>query len=284
MSMDFTQNYQMYFFLFGLLFFTAILAGAYPSIYISSFEPVKILRGTLRLGGSSRFSRILLSAQYLFTVMALFAGIAFIQNAKYQETLDMGFNRDTIIGAQVDNHTDYLKLKAALASNPQFIDVVGSGNHIGRWDYSRTLKNEGSEIETFMLDFGPRYIEVMDLEILRGRPFKEELKESDHQNSLIVNEKLVKVFGWQNPIGKRVAMDDSTMLTVIGVVKNFHHNGFWREVDPYAMRLSEEEEFNFVIVKVSSSKLTAAFNYLEEKWARSYPTSHLRVFTRMNWE
>ncbi len=278
LNMDFMQNCQMYFFLFGLLIFTAIVAGAYPSIYISSFEPVKILRGTLRLGGAGRVSKILLSTQYLFTVMALFAGIAFIQNAQYQETLDLGFSRDTIIGARIDNHTDYLKLKNALVSNPEITAVVGSSEHIGRWDYTQTLKNEGNEIETFMLDFGPGYIEAMDLEILQGRSFKEELKESDQLNSLIVNEKLVNEFGWENPIGKRVALDDSVTLTVIGVVKNFHHNGFWREVDSYGIRLSDEKEFRFVIVRIPSSKRTPTYHYLEETWAAVIPTKPFTGF------
>ena len=276
LNMDLTQNLPMYGFLFGLLIFTAVIAGAYPSIYVSSFEPVKILRGTLKVGVTSRFSKFLLSSQYLFTVMALFAGVAFIQNAKYQETLDMGFSRDTIIGAQIDNHSDYLKLKSALAANPDFIEVVGTEEHIGRWDYSRTLKNESIEIESFMLDFGPGYSEAMDLEILEGRGFKEELKQSDVTNSLLVNEKLVEAFGWEKAIGKKVAIDDSTTLTVIGVVRNFYHNGFWREVNPYGMRLGEEEDFNFVIAKVPADKLTESYRFMEDKWREVIPN---RPFT-----
>lgn len=278
LDVNFTQNIEMYFFLFGLLILTAVLAGAYPAIYVSSFEPVKILRGTLRLGSTSRFSKVLLSSQYLFTIMALFAGVAFIQNANYQETLDLGFDRETIIGTRVDNHSDYLQLKSAMATNPDIEALVGTENHIGSWSYSRTLRNEDREIESFMLNFGPNYMEAMDLEILQGRFFSEELKKSDTKNSLIVNERLAKDFGWTDPIGKRVAIDDSTTLTVIGVVKDFYHNGFWRDVDPYGMRLVEEESFNFVIAKVTGSTVTKSYHFLEEKWRETIPNKPFNGF------
>ncbi|MEQ9425463.1 MAG: FtsX-like permease family protein [Cyclobacteriaceae bacterium] len=276
LSLDFSTNLGIYGFLFGLLALTAIIAGAYPSVYVSSFEPVRILRGTLKVGGTSRFSKVLLTLQYLFTVMALFAAIAFLQNANYQESLDMGFNRESVIGAQIDNHSDYLKLKQALESNADFEAVVGTSEHIGRWDYSRTLENGSKEIESFMLDFGPGYIEAMDLEMIAGRAFKEELKQSDQQNSLIVNETVVEEFGWDEPIGQRVSIDDSTTLTVVGVVKDFNHNGLWREVGPYGIRLSKEADFNFVIAKVNPSKLFTAFEFLEETWVQEIPN---RPFT-----
>lgn len=278
LAIDFTKDPGMYLFLFSLLIITAVLAGAYPSVYISSFEPVKILRGTLKIGGTSMFSKILLSSQYVFTVIALFAGVAFIQNANYQETLDLGFNRETIIGARVDNSSDYQKLKSSMDSYPDVEQLVGSSNHVGSWNYSTTLKSEGQVIESFMLDFGAGYIETMDMEMVAGRSFKEEFKLSDRDNSLIVNEKLVEEFGWKEPIGKRVAIDDSTTLTVIGVIKNFYHNGFWRDVDPYGIRAGDEEDFRFVIAKVPASKLTSAYHHLEDKWREVIPNKPFEGF------
>ena len=269
--MDFVKDPQIYIFLFGMLLGTAILAGLYPSVYVSSFEPVKILRGTLKFGGTSKFSRVLLSAQYMFTIMALFAGVAFIQNAKYQETLDLGYNRDTVIGAQIENRTDYLKLREAMASNPDIEMLVGTDNHIGRWDYSNTLRSENREIESFMLDFGVNYIEAMDIEIIEGRSFSADLKQSDIQGSLLVNQRLAREFGWSDPIGQRVAVDDSTTLTVIGVVKDFYFNGFWKEVDLYGMRLVDEENYNFLVAKVPGDKVVATYEFMEDKWREAIP-------------
>ena len=89
--------------------------------------------------------------------------------------------------------------------------------------------------------------------------------------ALIVNEKLVEEFGWKNPIGQRVTMEDSVTLKVIGVVKDYHMYGFWMEIGPTAMRVNDEKDNNFVIGKVDLSNLTDAYSYLETEWRDKIP-------------
>jgi len=266
LEMNFTENIGMYLFLFSLLIFTAILAGGYPSIYVSRYEPVKILRGTLEIGGASRLSKILLGLQFTITVMALFASIAFIQNATYQNELDMGFDRDQIIGVPLENNTEYQKMLASFQSNPAFKSIAGTGQHIGSWNYSRTLKSQDTELEVGMMNFGPNYVETLGLTILEGRSFKKELEKSDIKNSILVNERLVEEFGWKDPIGQRLSISDSVHLSVVGVMKNFYMAGFWEEIDPMAMRLDSTENFNYIVGKVDVANITDAYNYLENEW------------------
>lgn len=272
LELNFVENYGMYLFLFGLLIFTAILAGAYPSLYVSRFEPVTILRGSTKIGGTSGLSKVLLTLQYAFTVLALFASIAFTQNATYQKELDLGYNREDVIGVQVENETEYKKMKAVFERNPNFISTAGTSEHIGRWEYSRTLKNADREVETNMMDFGPNYIATMDLKVLQGRGFTEDLLLSDKEQSIIVNEALVKEFKWEEPIGKRVAIDDTTKLTVIGVVADFYKDGFWNPIEPVGIRIETEDAYNFVVGKVSSDKLIDTYKAIEEEWAQEIPT------------
>ncbi len=277
--LDFGGNIQLYAFLFGLMIFTALLAGAYPSLYISSYKPVQILRGSIKIGGTSLFSKILLGLQYTFTVLSLFASIAFLQNAKYQEELDMGFNKEQIVGVRIDNATEYKKMKASFDKYPEFLSVAATGEHIGRWDYSRTLKNESKEIEASMMDFGAGYFETMDIKLIEGRVFTEELISSDRKNSIIVNESLVKEFGWDHAIGKKLALDDTTSLNVIGVVKDFYINGFWSPVSPTAIRAEvEDDRFNFVIAKASKENITEAYKYIEAEWAINIPEKPFNGF------
>jgi len=107
LQMNFTEDYVLYLFLTGLLIFTTLLAGFYPSLYVSKYDPVSILRGTLSIGGSGRLTKILLACQYTFTVIAMFASVAFIQNARYQDSLDMGYDRAQILGVSVLNDNEY---------------------------------------------------------------------------------------------------------------------------------------------------------------------------------
>jgi putative ABC transport system permease protein len=271
LEMNFVNDFQLYIFLVILLIFTTLLAGFYPSLYISRYEPVTILQGRLSIGGAGRLTKILLTTQYTFTVIAMFASIAFVQNARYQDTLDMGFNRDQIIGVTVLNDNEYQKTLASMQANPKIEEVASAKNHIGRSNYMSILKNQTVEKEANMLDVGIGYLETMNLKIVKGRSFSNKLEASDSQNSIVVNEKLVEEYDWQEPIGKRLTINDSTTLTVVGVVKNFYMYGFWAPIDPAGIRLKslrfqDDGTNSFIVAKVDVKNIKEVYDYLEEDW------------------
>ena len=284
LSLDLTQNYSFYLFLTGLLVFTAILAGSYPSFYVTKFNPVAILRGSMKIVGSSPLSRFLLAGQILLTISSIFTAFAFFQNAKFQEVADLGFNRETVVGIEMDNPEDYAALEKEFASNPKIESYAGTRTHLGRWNYSRTLKNSGQEIESLMLDFGLDYMDVMDMEIVKGRGFEDAFQQIDVDNSILVNERLVEMFGWEEPIGQRVAIDDSTHLTVVGVVKNFYHNGFWSKIWPYGIRLAKEDRFYFLVAKTREEDMAEVFGFMKEKWYQHVPNRPYLGFYQSNIE
>ncbi|MCR9248985.1 MAG: ABC transporter permease [bacterium] len=252
-------------FLFGLLAFTAILAGAYPSLYISSYEPVSILRGNQKIGNNKTLSYVLLTFQYSLTVIALFASVAFARNAFYQNSMDMGFDKETIVYTQVQEQYEADALKVALEKNPKVLSVGLSEEHIGRWTYSRTLGQQEKELEADMMDFGVNYFETMDVKLVEGRLFDENNREYDRANGLIVNEQMVKEFGWENPIGQRLSLNDTVKLTVVGVVENFYYNGFWGKIQPMGMRASKGDRTRFVVAKTNLADTEAVLDFMESE-------------------
>ena len=88
-------------FLASVLLGTGLLAGGYPAFFVS--KPVEILRGTLKVGSSSALSRILLGLQMFISVLALVFGFTFYQNSVYQDTLDLGYDRDGILMVPMNN-------------------------------------------------------------------------------------------------------------------------------------------------------------------------------------
>ena len=267
MTLEFNllKNSELIFFLLGLLVFTALVAGAYPSIYISSYQPVNILRGSMKVGSSKRLSYSLLTAQYAFTVVALFASIAFSRNAVYQRSMDLGFDRQTILYTRVTEANEAKLLKSALVNNPKVLSVGIAGQHIGMWTYSRTLSQQEFELEADMMSFGENYFETMDVKLLKGRLFDKQNEEYDKQNSIIVNEKLVSEFGWEEPLGQRLSVNDSTKLTVVGVVKNFYYNGFWREIAPMGIRTANDDNLRFVVAKTNLSDVKEIKDFMESE-------------------
>lgn len=270
-KLSFTEDMEIYGFLAVLLVVTSLVAGGYPSFYISRYQPVQILRGSLALGGTNWFSKILLGLQYLFTIVALISSLAFANNAKYQSEADIGFAKDHIMSVMVDNMSDYTNFSNRVKADPSIEKVVGSYNHIGSWHRIRNVKSGDREIEASIQELSADYDEIMELEILEGRYFDPDLYESEKLGSVVVNEVLVEEMKWDEPLGKTLVLQDTIRLKVIGVMKNFYQFGFFQPVMPSAFRLCDKDQMNYVVVK-SEKNPTALFEDMEAKWYEVAPS------------
>ncbi len=272
LELNLQQDTEIYLFLGGLLIFTSVVAGGYPSLYISSYQPVKILRGNFSLGGGNLFSKILLGSQYGLTAIALISALAFSNNAKYQSEYDIGFEKENIMAVRVENQSEYEKFNNLVAQMPEIDDLCGTRHHIDWWTYGRTLRSGEAEVEVDMMDFSLEYLELMGLTMVEGRYFDPELYDYDKENAIILNEALTKEFGWDDPLGKMIQIDDSTRLTVVGVMGDFYMEGFFDPVEPTAFRLADKEKMNFLIVK-SKLDRPALAELLESKWYEIAPNT-----------
>ena len=270
-SFSITEDFGLVMFVVALLFFTALVAGAYPSLYISGFEPVSILRGTIRVGKTNWLSYTLLTFQYTLTVVALIASVAFTRNAMYQQEMDLGFKKDAVIFVELDQPEQGKALKNAVSQQSHITSATLSSQHVGRWTYSRTLKNQDKEVLTDMMKIGLNYLETMEIDIVEGRGFDRQNEEIDKTSSIIVNEEMVRRFGWENPIGQRMTIGDTLRYNVIGVAKNFYNNGFWEPIDPIGILPSTDEEANYLIVTSSTDQLQNTMASLEDAWRQIAP-------------
>lgn len=263
-------------FLIGLLLFTAIVAGIYPSLYISGFDSVSILKGTMSVGKTSWLSYSLLTVQYFLTVIALIASVAFVRNAIYQKNIDLGFKKEAVVFASFSDPDEGKALRNAIRRQSYAESVALASHHIARSIYSKTLKTQERELETDMMNVGRGYLETMGMKIIKGRGFDQENEEIDRRSSIIVNETLVNSFGWENPIGQRLTINDTTRLTVVGVVKDFFNFGVWEKIDPTAIRPSTDEQARFLVVTTTVDQVKTTMEGLENAWSSIAPN---KVFT-----
>uniref|UniRef100_UPI004048A553 ABC transporter permease n=1 Tax=Roseivirga sp. TaxID=1964215 RepID=UPI004048A553 len=210
-------------FLVIVLLATAFMAGGYPALFVSKFKPVSILRGTLKVGSSSILAKVLLAFQFLISVMSLVSGFGFVQNARFQETLDQGYDKNNLIILGMSNPQEVEQMRNAIAANPLIESVSPTNSHIGWGSTERPVKNGDTELEVGIFDFGPGYVETAGMQILAGRSFTIDNAETDRSNSILVNEKMAASFGWtpETVVGQEVVLYDTIRYRVVGLVKDF---------------------------------------------------------------
>jgi ABC-type antimicrobial peptide transport system permease subunit len=117
------------------------------------------------------------------------------------------------------------------------------------------------------MDIGPEYASTMGLRLVEGRLFDKSRAEADRANkSIIINQKMVKDFGWKEPVGMTVTLYDTTRLTVIGVVEDFYVRGLWQKINPTMLRLPTNDQYGVLVVRAEPENLASVLDYLSLKW------------------
>ncbi len=275
--------------LIGLV--TAILAGSYPALYLSGFDPIKIFRGKITGSAGDLWARrglvifqFSVSILLISSVMVIASQINFIQNK------NLGFKKDHIIYFKADGELeergssfiDELKMETGVLNAGMFgHDLLGnSGRTSGvRWEG----KGEDEYVRFANLEVGYDLIETFGLELVEGRTFSRDF--GDEGSKILFNEKAIEVMGIEDPVGKTIKLWGRDR-EIIGVVKNFHFESLYQEITPCFLQFYEEQ--STIVVRIQSGNeletigrieemyqarnpgLTFTFNFFDEEYDRLY--------------
>ncbi|MEO0726552.1 MAG: ABC transporter permease, partial [Bacteroidota bacterium] len=236
-KLNLLQNGELVLFLLGLLLFAALIAGSYPAFYISSFQPTTILRGRVKFSGTNSLTRILLTLQFAISLLAVIAGFVFAQNSRFQAEYDMGYDLDQTVITYVKDEQGYQKMVNQLQGYGKIKEMAGSANSISASWYTDPIRyNNNEELDVTIFDIGTNYLQAVGATLMAGRDFVPNSR-SDMENSVLVNQELVKTMGWTEPLGQRIILKDTIALNVVGVVKDIYFKGgLWDPIAPTLMR------------------------------------------------
>ncbi|MFC1564902.1 ABC transporter permease [candidate division KSB1 bacterium] len=268
-EITYADNIGFFVFLFLLLLITGFAAGAYPAFFVSKFNPVSIFRGKTNLGETGILKRILFIFQFSFTVVGLMMLFILNRNTEFQRNLDLGFDVDNILIVEIDGESDYNILKNAVERNPNVISTAGSPQFVGFMWNRYVVEKEGEETEVNLLHVGENYLETAGFSLVQGEFFDWTLSD-EAENSILVNEILVDRFGWSEPLGEVLKINDREYV-VRGVVQNFYHSSFWRDLEPFVLRRFPKKDYSFLVIRFDTENTAALASYVEQTWKDLFP-------------
>lgn len=263
----------------GITIFTGLLSGLYPAFFLASFQPAAVLKTGFKPGVKGAvFRKVLVTAQFTISLILIIATFVIVKQINFMKNKDLGYNEDQIVILPLGSEKlqqSSSALKNLLLQNPNISEVSGSlllPNAIG-WS-SRFTWEDAQIDESLLISFNRidyDFIDTYEIQIIEGRNFFREFV-SDTAGAVILNEKAVKLIGWEKPIGKWLKYPYGTdKFNVIGVIKDFHVFSLKHEIAPVVFFLRPIEGHQYLSVKINTDDITETLGYIEESWKKINP-------------
>jgi putative ABC transport system permease protein len=223
-----------------------VLSGIYPSMVMSSYNPVKVLKGKLfaGTGRSINLKKVLTATQFSISLFMLIVSFILYRHVNFILNKDLGFDNKNILFSEVNvkEKLDFETIRQRLLQHPEIVDASFSstipfqGNIGGYVSWEGAMPDQREMVSRNYVSYD--FVTTYNLKLVYGRNFSKEFPSDD--KSCIINETALKVFGWKDPIGKQLFLYGRP-FPVVGVVKDFHPFSVHNPIPTYVMFLSKNE-------------------------------------------
>lgn len=268
---------------FGLIFLVGLLAGLYPAFVLSRLHPVDILKKRFQMQSKKGLRSLLVVVQFGLSIILIIMTLSMARQMQFMRKKNLGFNADHLMvmdaggGGTGLNEAECRRVlsvyRQAVSQQRDLLSATMTSMSFGRrdsWGTGFEFQNKSFSCRMYSIDYD--YAKTLGMRIVQGREFSPDFP-GDRENSVVVNESLVRVFGWEDPIGQTIPVDNDMLSgKIIGVFADSHLRSLHYEVVPAVFHLKViNGSFRFILIRLSSENVPETLNLLEDIWKRMVP-------------
>ena len=278
LTFSFTYYPELIWLIVAVVLMVALLAGSYPALVLSGFNPINVLKQKIKLGGSNLFTRSLVTFQFVLSVGLIISTLVIFQQLNFMRSKNPGFDKENVIvidASGTDSKKVFPIFKEASRNLPEVISVAGSELGLGEGTgWSRMgFDYKGKNKQVFEYHVDEEYLSLLKIQLLAGRNFDPNIS-SDTVNSVIVNEEMVRDFGWtvETAVGQSLTgYSEKNTPVVIGVVKNFNFRPFKEKIMPQLFQhFATYTPFKY-FVRIRPGNPASVLSKLQASWKKAEP-------------
>ncbi|MBI1770751.1 MAG: ABC transporter permease [Bacteroidetes bacterium] len=264
----------------SVVIFTGLISGSYPALYISGFNPARVLKGQMKSGeGASMFRKVLVVTQFSLSIILIISTLVVFRQLNFIRNKDIGMDRKNVaymwMKGDMRKHSEAIREELSRDPAVEFASLssanpIDFGNSTSGLEWAGKDPKEQILFSNFSIDYN--FIQTLGIKIKMGRTFKQELT-TDTAN-FIVNETAAKAMGFdENAVDQPLTLWKNRKGKIIGVVKDFNFQSVHSKVDPLFM-LYDSGWYNVIFVRYKEGQMSGALKAMEKinkNYAASYP-------------
>jgi len=245
-----------------------MVSGSYPALFLSSFQPIRVLKGTLRFSPATAwFRRGLVVFQFVLSIVLIIGTIVVSGQLNYIQSINLGYDRENLVYIPLDGDLTgkYKLFKEEALQLPGVSEVsrisqqptnIENGTSGVDWDG----KDRNNTVMFTQTSAGYDLVRTMDLKMVAGREFSPAF--GTDSVGYLLNEEAARRIGYKDPIGKRLTFWDKKG-TIVGVIRNFHFTSLHDPIQPLIVRFGEQENYGNALIRTKAGKTQEALKGLE---------------------
>ncbi len=268
--------------LVGITLAAGLLAGLYPALYLTRFDPAKVLKGGAQSGsGKSVFRRSMALFQFVISIALIIGTLVIFKQMEFVQNKSLGFDKENVVLLPADSRTVHQNIEAfknVLADDSRIKSIAVSSNVPGNAMFSDTAYKRPDTDEVFSLVFMSvdyDFVDTYGFKVVQGRAFSKEFS-TDSAGAIMINRAAAREIGYTpgEAVGKKLlrflSFDEFKEFTIVGVVEDFHFKSLHRIIEPCLFVL-DPDDFDLISVRVLPGDVRGTIGFIQKKWGEIFP-------------